>query len=219
MASYDPYFPIAGVDPRVTSGIGGRASPGGIGSTNHRGIDFGAPAGSTVIAPVDLTITGAGRAGGYGNLITGVDASGYTYKFGHLSQIGVSPGERIMAGSPIGAVGSTGNSTGPHLHYEVLDRLGNVAYDRAKAVLKTTKDKLKAGAKAAIESLPGGKAVTAVTDGFGLTGECDWLCQIKNWIETSEFFQRAAIVILALILIAAAFYLFGTDKGRQLIGA
>ena len=213
---YDPYFPVLGGG-TITSGIGTRASPGGIGSTNHAGIDIAAPYGSGVIAPVDMTVVSAGRAGGYGNLVTAKDAEGNTYKFGHLSGITANPGEFLSGGSLLGYVGSTGNSTGNHLHYEVRDALGKIATDKANAILKKGTDTLKTAAGKLVEKIPiVGGAAKSITDGLGLTSDCNWLCQIKNWFSETHFWQRVAIVVLALIVIAAAFYLL-KDKAIQAV--
>ena len=204
---YNPIFPVLGGG-TITSGIGTRASPGGIGSTNHKGIDIAAPYGTGVVAPVDMTVVSAGAAGGFGNLVTAKDSQGYTYQFGHLSGITVNPGDFLSGGSLLGYVGSTGNSTGNHLHYGVLDAAGNVAIDKANAILNKGVSKLKDAAGKLVEKIPVvGGAAKSITDGLGITSDCNWLCQFKNWLSESHFFQRFAIVVLALVVIAAAFYL------------
>lgn len=86
----------------------------------HRAIDIGAPIGTTVIASDSGYVSFTGWTDiGYGYLIVLDHANGYQTYYAHLSQIFVSEGETVVAGQTIGAVGSTGNSTGPHLHFEI----------------------------------------------------------------------------------------------------
>jgi len=84
----------------------------------HEGTDYAADYGTPVLAAGDGTVAQAGRSGGYGNLIELRHANGITTRYGHLSAILVRPGSRVSQGQVIGRVGSTGLSTGPHLHYE-----------------------------------------------------------------------------------------------------
>ena len=85
----------------------------------HKGLDIAAPHGSPVHAAIDGVVQYAGRNGGYGNYIKLGHGGGMTSAYGHLSRIAVRRGECVAAGAGIGAVGSTGRSTGPHLHFEV----------------------------------------------------------------------------------------------------
>ena len=85
----------------------------------HAGIDYARPSGSAVSAVAPGTVVRAGRAGGYGNLVEIDHGNGITTRYGHMSRIDVSVGDEVGRGTRIGAVGSTGRSTGPHLHYEV----------------------------------------------------------------------------------------------------
>ena len=104
---------------RVSSGLGARNAPTAGASRNHRGIDIAAPAGTPVSAGASGVVISAGRLGGLGNAVV-VDYGGGTIaKYGHLSQIIAQRGQRVSAGEVIGKVGSTGVSTGNHLHYEV----------------------------------------------------------------------------------------------------
>lgn len=103
----------------ITSLMGTRESPGGVGSTDHGGTDIGCGYGSTIVAAQAGTVTQAGSNGGYGNCVTVQTTDGYTTMYGHLSAIYVSEGQTVAAGQSLGACGSTGNSTGPHLHFEV----------------------------------------------------------------------------------------------------
>lgn len=227
------YFPVIG-DYRISSGFGGRDSPGGIGSTNHQGIDIAAPAGRGVIAPTDIRITTAGQRGGYGNYIAGTDSVGNTYEFGHLSRIDVKPGQMISAGSMIGAVGSTGNSTGNHLHFGIKNSSGQFvnpigvlknAYnkgadivDKTSAVLGQASDLLTgdvaAMLKKGLSMIPGyGTIAAGAMDALGLGAGCDWLCQLKKWILESGFFQRLALAFLALIILGSALFML---KGQYI---
>lgn len=87
----------------------------------HTGVDFGAPTGTRVKATADATVKFAGRKGGYGNLVILRHRNGYETYYAHLSRFasGIRPGRSVGQGDIIAYVGSTGASTGPHLHYEV----------------------------------------------------------------------------------------------------
>ena len=86
----------------------------------HEGIDIGSGSGSPIYAARDGIVSFAGKMGGYGNL-TLIDHGGVVTAYAHQSRIGVGVGQRVNAGEIIGAVGATGNVTGPHLHFEVRD--------------------------------------------------------------------------------------------------
>lgn len=88
-------------------------------SRMHRGIDFAAPTGTPVMAAADGKVVTAGWGGGFGNVIYVDHGKGTVTRYAHLSRIQVKRGEQVRQGQRIGAVGSTGLSTGPHLHYEV----------------------------------------------------------------------------------------------------
>ncbi|WP_420366467.1 peptidoglycan DD-metalloendopeptidase family protein [Curtobacterium sp. L3-7] len=121
--------PVAGTIP-AAGGFGGRWVHGCAAcSTNHQGLDFAAPTGTTVVAAMPGTVVSAGVFGGYGNQILLQHADGTQTRYGHLSQIGVRVGQVVAAGERIGAVGSTGVSTGSHLHFEVI--IGGVPRDPA----------------------------------------------------------------------------------------
>jgi murein DD-endopeptidase MepM/ murein hydrolase activator NlpD len=85
----------------------------------HTGIDIGAAYGSPVRAAAAGTVVVAGPVSGYGNAIVVDHGGGLATLYGHLSRFGVHAGSTVAAGQTIGAVGNTGNSTGPHLHFEV----------------------------------------------------------------------------------------------------
>ncbi len=85
----------------------------------HEGIDITNRIGTPVLAPADGIVTFAGRNGGYGNVIYISHGLGVSTRYGHLSKIYVKVGQHVQRGDVIGAIGNTGRSTGPHLHYEV----------------------------------------------------------------------------------------------------
>jgi murein DD-endopeptidase MepM/ murein hydrolase activator NlpD len=101
----------------------------------HRGIDYGAPAGTRVKATGDGIVEFAGRQGGYGNLVVLRHQTQYTTWYGHLSGLakGMRRGARVAQGEVIGYVGSTGLATGPHLHYEF--RIANVHQNPLRVVM------------------------------------------------------------------------------------
>jgi murein DD-endopeptidase MepM/ murein hydrolase activator NlpD len=109
-------WPVSGT---ITSPFGYRRSPFGSGMEFHQGLDIAAPMGTTVQAAAGGTVISAGWYGGYGNYVLIDHGGGMATGYGHLSQIFVSAGQQIQKGQAIGAVGSTGMSTGPHLHFEV----------------------------------------------------------------------------------------------------
>ena len=92
----------------------------------HRGYDLGIAMGADVRTPVAGTVTFAGSNSSYGNYIKIQDNNGYLHYFGHNSKLNVKEGDLVSAGQIIAQAGSTGNSTGPHIHYEVHDPTGNV---------------------------------------------------------------------------------------------
>lgn len=103
----------------LTSGFGMRRHP-VLGSYRaHRGVDLAAPTGTPVVATSDGTVGVADWSGGYGLLVALNHAGGMQTRYGHMSRLNVVPGQHVRAGDVIGFVGSTGRSTGPHLHYEV----------------------------------------------------------------------------------------------------
>jgi murein DD-endopeptidase MepM/ murein hydrolase activator NlpD len=112
--------PINGA--RVTSRFGRRRHPVLNYDKQHRGIDFGAPRGTPVLAAGDGTVKLAGPRGTFGNYIMLEHQAGYETAYAHLQGFakGIVPGKRVRQGEVIGYVGTTGRSTGPHLHYEVL---------------------------------------------------------------------------------------------------
>jgi murein DD-endopeptidase MepM/ murein hydrolase activator NlpD len=109
-------WPVAG---RITSGFGYRIHPILRFARMHRGIDFGAGWGSPIVAAADGQVAAAGWAGGYGRQVRIAHAGGIGTSYSHMSSIVAEPGSYVRQGQLIGYVGSSGLSTGPHLHYEV----------------------------------------------------------------------------------------------------
>ncbi len=103
----------------ITDGFGPRKDPFTGRRAFHRGLDIAARRGTPVEAPADGIVLFAGHEHGYGRVIKLSHGFGYVTVFGHLSKILVHPGEKVHRGEIIGHVGSSGRSTGPHLHYEV----------------------------------------------------------------------------------------------------
>ena len=105
----------------LSSGFGGRSNPfTGRGSEHHGGLDFKGTMGEPVQVTAQGTVSFAGWRGGYGRVVEVGHAHGYTTLYGHLSRIDVRAGQTLSAGDTVGRLGSSGRSTGPHLHYEVL---------------------------------------------------------------------------------------------------
>jgi murein DD-endopeptidase MepM/ murein hydrolase activator NlpD len=104
---------------RLSSGYGVRIDPIHHAQSMHPGLDLAAPAGTQVTAAAAGKVTHAGPAGTYGNLVTIKHANGLETRYAHLSSVDVQKGAEVLPGTPIGKVGSTGRSTGPHLHFEV----------------------------------------------------------------------------------------------------
>ena len=104
---------------RITSYFGGRKSPGGIGSTNHKGIDIAAPRGTPVYAADGGTVTYSGWMSGYGYTIRIDHGNGYVTYYAHNSSLVAKVGQHVYKGQQIAKGGSTGNSTGNHCHFEI----------------------------------------------------------------------------------------------------
>lgn len=117
-------WPVAGP---ISSYYGYRTSPGGIGSTFHEGVDIAGDYGTPISATAAGTVTQAGWVGGYGYLVEVKHADGIVTRYGHNSAVLVYEGQYVDQGSMIALMGSTGNSTGPHCHYEV--RINGEAVD------------------------------------------------------------------------------------------
>jgi len=108
--------PVRGI---LTDGFGGRSDPFTGEPGTHTAVDISSAVGQPVRAPADGIVVKAEWANGYGNVVYLSHGYGYSTRYGHLSGYAVRPGQRVQRGDIIGYVGSTGRSTGPHLHYEV----------------------------------------------------------------------------------------------------
>ena len=129
--SYDVIFtrpgklglPIKGMTKNnISSHFGPRSSPGGIGSSNHQGLDIAFPTGTKVLACESGKVTNAGWYSGYGLCVIIDHGKGVQTIYAHLSKVNAKKGQVVVRGQYIGNVGSTGNSTGPHLHLGVMLR-------------------------------------------------------------------------------------------------
>ena len=121
--------PVIG-EVEFTSGFGVRSDPFLGRPAMHTGLDFRAASGDPVRATANGKVVSSGWAGGYGRMVEIDHGNGLSTRYGHLSEIGVKVGDQIRIGQVIGAVGSTGRSTGPHLHYET--RIDGEAVDPQK---------------------------------------------------------------------------------------
>src|ERR1700716_223139 len=121
--------PVIG-EVEFTSGFGVRSDPFLGRPAMHTGLDFRASTGDPVRATANGKVVSSGWAGGYGRMVEIDHGNGLSTRYGHLSEIGVKVGDPIKIGQVIGAVGSTGRSTGPHLHYET--RIDGDAVDPQK---------------------------------------------------------------------------------------
>ena len=101
------------------TGFGGRKAPKKGASTNHKGIDWATPIGTAVMASSGGTVTRAGWGSGYGYVVYIQHADGRETRYGHLSKVLVSVGQKVSQGQKIALSGNTGRSTGPHLHFEI----------------------------------------------------------------------------------------------------
>jgi murein DD-endopeptidase MepM/ murein hydrolase activator NlpD len=109
--------PIARATLTSAFGVARPAANGGVRA--HAGVDLAAPLGSPVTAALPGRVSRAGWSDGYGLLVVVQHGNGLETRYGHLSSIRVAPGQQVAQGQLVGLVGSTGHSTGPHLHYEI----------------------------------------------------------------------------------------------------
>jgi murein DD-endopeptidase MepM/ murein hydrolase activator NlpD len=118
----------------ISSTFGTRSSPFSGDLSQHKGLDIAADSGTPIVAPASGIVSYASFDEGYGKLISIDHGHGIVTRFGHCSQMYVKVGQQVRRGDIIGAVGTTGRSTGPHLHYEV--RLGGVPVNPEKFILE-----------------------------------------------------------------------------------
>lgn len=105
----------------ITSKFGGRNSPGGIGSTNHKGVDIGTPMNTPILAAKSGTVTWASWNGGYGHCVIIYHGQGNSTLYGHLNSYSCKVGDTVSQGDLIAYSGTSGNSTGPHLHFGIKE--------------------------------------------------------------------------------------------------
>lgn len=105
----------------ITSGFGGRADPFGGGGQYHKGIDFKASVGDPVLSVADGVVSFAGVKGGYGNVVDVDHGNGYVTRYAHNSRLAVKAGDLVRVGQEVARAGSTGRSTGAHVHFEVWE--------------------------------------------------------------------------------------------------
>ena len=117
LSSTPSIYPVRGL---MGNGFGWRRDPFTGMRDFHQGLDVVAPLGTRVVAPADGIVTRAGPSGGFGNSIFLSHGYGIMTRYGHLQSFNVRVGQRVKRGDVIGTIGTTGRSTGPHLHYEVL---------------------------------------------------------------------------------------------------
>jgi murein DD-endopeptidase MepM/ murein hydrolase activator NlpD len=132
----------------MSSGFGYRADPFTGGGAMHNGLDFKGPAGTPILAAAQGRVTAVGSQGGYGNTVEITHANGLVTRYAHLSGFNVANGQKVDRGVQIGRMGSTGRSTGSHLHFEV--RLNGQAINPRK-FLEANSDVLE------IQAIAGGR--------------------------------------------------------------
>ena len=134
LAKLDKILPIgAPVEKmRITSNFGTRNDPFTGKPSKHRGIDFAGKIGTELMAVAPGRVVSAGERVGYGTTVEIDHGLGFTTLYAHLSQITVARGDWVRPGTVVGLAGSTGRSTGPHLHYEI--RYKGVPFDPVKFV-------------------------------------------------------------------------------------
>jgi len=118
LATTPSIWPVAGA---VTSGFGMRTFPLGGGDEFHAGVDIAVDTGTPVVATADGQVIKSGMAGGYGNMVEIAHGNNLATVYGHNSRLAVSVGQNVKKGQVISYSGSTGESTGPHVHYEVRE--------------------------------------------------------------------------------------------------
>jgi murein DD-endopeptidase MepM/ murein hydrolase activator NlpD len=153
-ASFQSAIAIPSVHPvdhmNFSSNFGIRSDPFQGSARMHAGVDLPGPVGTPVYATADGFVDRAERAGGYGNLVELDHGKGIQTRYGHLSSILVHDGEHVHRGQLIALMGSTGRSTGPHLHYEV--RIDGRAVNPVPFL--TTADYLQASKDTAVNTIP-----------------------------------------------------------------
>ena len=130
LASTPTIWPVKGL---LTAGFGTRRSPFTGQRQMHEGVDISNSVGTPVIAPADGVVAYAGPLGGFGNVISIDHGHRISTFYGHLQQYRVARGQPVKRGNVIGAVGTTGRVTGPHVHYEI--QVNGAPVDPSKYVI------------------------------------------------------------------------------------
>jgi murein DD-endopeptidase MepM/ murein hydrolase activator NlpD len=138
---------------RMTSGFGGRMHPIAKQFRMHTGVDYAAPTGTAIRTVGDGVVEFAGVQRGYGNVVEIMHRDGKSTLYAHMSRIDVRKGQRIGQGDRIGAVGSTGWSTGPHLHFEF--RVNGIHHDPMTLAKQSDSIALSAASRPAFDRLAG----------------------------------------------------------------
>lgn len=131
LASTPTIWPVTGF---ISSSFGGRNSPVGRGYQLHKGLDISNRAGTPIVATADGTVLMASPDGAYGNSVEVDHGGGIVTKYAHMQRYIVKPGQWVTRGEVLGYVGTTGRTTGPHLHYEV--RLNGVPVNPMRYILE-----------------------------------------------------------------------------------
>jgi len=180
-------------------------------SGRHTGIDIGCTSGSPIYAAHDGIVEFAGWNGAYGNEVRIRYNDALLTSYHHMSRTAAYAGDRVSAGKVIGYIGSTGNSTGPHLHFEVRENgkaVDPVPYLSGGAVVPI-------GAVNANSPLVP-DAVEAPWKAF--TGVMDWLAESKNWYRIGLVFAGFVLVLIAVVGMAKTQAL-GKVAGNAVTGA
>ena len=170
----------------------------------HAGDDLSAPLGTPVLAVTDGTVTLRPLNGAAGNTIWLTDQAGNVYKYFHLSAFSVVPGAHVRAGQPIGKVGSTGRSTGPHLHFEYHPG-GGAAVDPSPILN---------GATVTASTSTTVPTATASVNVPGLPFDPTLLVNPRTWLRVVMVVGGAGLTLLGVTVIVRE-----TKAGRQLTDA
>lgn len=157
-------------------------------SGSHTGLDFSAPTGTDVLAVDDGIVTFVGYSGRYGNLVK-IRHAGVDSWYAHLSGFRVRVLQRVVRGQHIGEVGSTGNTTGPHLHLEA--RVAGVPRDPQSYL----------SGSAVPTAVAAGIGGTGIFDAFGRIGDVvDFVTDTRNWYRVALFLGGGVLFLLALFV-------------------
>lgn len=164
----------------------------------HTGLDIGCKAGSPIYAAHDGTVIVAGYKGAYGNTVEIRANSTFVTSYHHMSRIAARVGQTVSAGTVIGYIGSTGQSTGPHLHFEV--RIDGKAVDPQKYLNGA---EIPAGGvvqAGLTDNIPGVSEAKAVYDTLKASVAIfEWLTDTKNWYRIGMVFGGAVLLWLTIV--------------------